>query len=81
MQLGKVNEKAGQSLADPVSYIFMKKKKYIECFFQADYPNLFPDYQASLQAQQMLARERANVIPASDFKEILVIVILKLSSR
>ena len=50
-------------------------------FFQADYPNLFPDYQASLQAQQMLARERANVIPASDFKEILVIVILKLSSR
>merc|ERR1712038_1606282 len=54
VQLGKVNEKAGQSLADP-----------------ADYPNLFPDYQASLQAQQMLARERANVIPASDFKEIL----------
>ena len=50
-------------------------------FSQADYPNLFPDYQASLQAQQMLARERANVIPASDFKEILVIVILKLSSR
>merc|ERR1719334_1355130 len=54
VQLGKVNEKAGQSLADP-----------------ADYPNLFPDYQASLQVQQMLARERANVIPASDFKEIL----------
>merc|ERR1712130_366347 len=54
VQLGKVNEKAGQSLADP-----------------ADYPNLFPDYQASLQAQQMLARERANVIPAADFKEIL----------
>merc|ERR1712168_1321478 len=54
VQLGKVNEKAGQSLADP-----------------ADSPNLFPDYQASLQAQQMLARERANVIPASDFKEIL----------
>merc|ERR1712115_623282 len=53
-QLGKVNEKAGQSLADP-----------------ADYPNLFPDYQASLQAQQMLARERANVIPASDFKDIV----------
>merc|ERR1719266_634359 len=54
VQLGKVNEKAGQSLADP-----------------ADYPNLFKDYQASLQAQQMLARERANVIPAADFKEIL----------
>lgn len=54
VQLGKVNEKAGQSLADP-----------------ADYPNLFPDYQASLQAQQMLARERANIIPAADFKEIL----------
>merc|ERR1711971_553401 len=53
-QLGKVNEKAGQSLADP-----------------ADYANLFPDYQASLQAQQMLARERANVIPAADFKEIM----------
>merc|ERR1712192_281790 len=54
VQLGKVNEKAGQSLADP-----------------ADYANLFPDYQASLQAQQMLARERANVIPAADFKEIM----------
>ena len=80
VQLGKVNEKAGQSLADPVSYIFMKKKSY-RMFLKADYPNLFPDYQASLQAQQMLARERANVIPASDFKEILVIVILKFSSR
>jgi len=54
VQLGKVNEKAGQSLADP-----------------ADYSNLFPDYEASLKAQQMLARERANVIPAADFKEIL----------
>jgi len=54
VQLGKVNEKAGQSLADP-----------------ADYSNLFPDFEASLKAQQMLARERANVIPAADFKEIL----------
>merc|ERR1711970_84458 len=42
VQLGKVNEKAGQSLADP-----------------KDYANLFPDYMASMQAQQMLARERS----------------------
>merc|ERR1711872_682022 len=54
VQLGKVNEKAGQSLADP-----------------KDYPNLFPDYAASLQAQQMLARERKKVIPAEDWKEIM----------
>merc|ERR1719393_1148609 len=54
VQLGKVNEKAGQSLADP-----------------ADYPNLFPDYASSLQAQKMLAKERANVIPAEDWKEIM----------
>merc|ERR1712055_307308 len=54
VQLGKVNEKAGQSLADP-----------------KDYPNLFPDYTASLQAQQMLARERSKVIPAEDWKDIL----------
>ena len=47
---------------------------------QADYPNLFKDYQASLQAQQMLARERANVIPAADFKEILVIFHIQLSN-
>merc|ERR1712117_27404 len=53
-QLSKVNEKAGQSLADP-----------------KDYPNLFPDYQASLLAQQMLAKERTKVIPAADFLEIL----------
>jgi len=54
VQLGKVNEKAGQSLADP-----------------ADYPNLFPDYQAGLAAQQMLAKERATVIPAADYTHIL----------
>jgi len=53
-QLSKVNEKAGQSLADP-----------------KDYPNLFPDYEASLQAQQVLTRERSKVIPAADFLEIL----------
>merc|ERR1712025_1250868 len=53
-QLSKVNEKAGQSLADP-----------------KDYPNLFPDYQASLQAQEVLTRERSKIIPASDFLEIL----------
>jgi len=54
VQLGKVNEKAGQSLADP-----------------KDYANLFPDYEASLQAQQMLAKERTKVIPAEDWKEIM----------
>merc|ERR1712179_642894 len=54
VQLGKVNEKAGQSLADP-----------------KDYANLFPDYMASMQAQQMLAKERKKVIPAEDWKEIM----------
>merc|ERR1712079_363803 len=54
VQLGKVNEKAGQSLADP-----------------KDYANLFPDYNSSLQAQQMLARERKNIIPAEDWKQIM----------
>merc|ERR1719397_546777 len=53
-QLGKVNEKAGQSLADP-----------------KDYPNLFPDYQTSLQVQERLAAERKKVIPAADWKDIL----------
>ena len=67
-------------LGGPCELHFYETKSY-RMFLQADYPNLFPDYQASLQAQQMLARERANVIPASDFKEILVIVILKPSSR
>ena len=33
---------------------------------------MFPDYQASLLAQQMLAKERTKVIPAADFLEILV---------
>merc|ERR1712106_330177 len=36
-----------------------------------DYANLFPDYEASLQAQQMLAGERKKVIPAEDWKEIM----------
>ena len=54
-ELGKVSEKAGQSLADP-----------------KDYPNLFPDFQAALQAQDMLKKERSNVIPAADYLEILV---------
>merc|ERR1719323_2312653 len=53
-QLSKVNEKAGQSLADP-----------------KDYPNLFLDYNSSLEAQQMLARERSKVIPAAHFLDIL----------
>merc|ERR1712079_558177 len=53
-ELSKVNEKAGQSLADP-----------------KDYPNLFPDYNASLAAQQMLMKERSKVIPAGDFLDIL----------
>ena len=41
-----------------------------------DYPNLFPDYNASLEAQQMLAKERGKVIPAADFLDILVIFIV-----
>merc|ERR1712107_609443 len=53
-QLSKVNEKAGQSLADP-----------------KDYPNLFLDFNSSLEAQQMLARERSKVIPAAHFLDIL----------
>jgi len=53
-QLSKVNERAGQSLADP-----------------KDYPNLFPDYNSSLQAQVALSKERSKVIPAADFLEIL----------
>jgi coatomer subunit beta' len=53
-ELGKVSEKAGQSLADP-----------------KEYGNLFPDYAASLKAEQMLKKERATVIPAKDYMEIL----------
>jgi len=53
-QLSKVNERAGQSLADP-----------------KDYPNLFPDFNSSLQAQVVLSKERSKVIPAEDFLEIL----------
>ena len=37
-----------------------------------DYPNLFPDFNGSLQAQQMLAGERNKVIPAADFLDIMV---------
>ena len=55
VELGKVSEKAGQSLADP-----------------KDYPNLFPDFQAALEAETMLRKERSRTIPASDFSEILV---------
>ena len=33
---------------------------------------MFPDYMASLQAQQMMGRERTNVIPAGDWKDIMV---------
>ena len=54
-ELGKVSEKAGQSLADP-----------------KEYSNLFPDYAASLKAEQMLKKERSTVIPAKDYMEILV---------
>jgi len=53
-ELGKVSEKAGQSLADP-----------------KEYANLFPDYAVSLQAEQMLKKERSNVIPAKDYMEIM----------
>lgn len=55
VQLGKVSEKAGQSLADP-----------------ADYPNLFPDFQKSLQAETMIRNQRKTVVPAADFLEIVV---------
>lgn len=58
VQLGKVSEKAGQSLADP-----------------KDYPNLFPDFQASVEAESMLRKERSKVIPAGDYLEILVSII------
>ena len=37
-----------------------------------EYSNLFPDYAASLQAEQLLSKERAQIIPASDYLEILV---------
>ena len=57
-ELGKVSEKAGQSLADP-----------------KEYSNLFPDYAASLKAEQMLKKERSTVIPAKDYMEILVRVL------
>ena len=36
---------------------------------------MFPDYNASLEAQQMLAKERSKVIPAADFLDILVIFV------
>ena len=55
VQLGKVSEKAGQSLADP-----------------KEYPNLFPDFQEAIQAESRLRKERAQVLPAADFLEILV---------
>jgi len=54
VQLGKVSEKAGQSLADP-----------------KEYPNLFPDFQEAIQAESRLRKERAQVLPAADFLEIL----------
>ena len=57
VQLGKVSEKAGQSLADP-----------------GEYPNLFPDFQASLEAEARLRKEREQTIPAGDFQEIVVSV-------
>ena len=62
VELGKVSEKAGQSLADP-----------------KDSPNLFPDFQAALEAETMLRKERSRTIPAKDFSEILVSYILKKS--
>ena len=73
VQLGKVNEKAGQSLADPkVSRdLYLSTNTEINGFNQ-DYANLFPDYMASMQAQQMLAKERKKNIPAEDWKEIMV---------
>ena len=37
-----------------------------------EYSNLFPDYAASLQAEQLLSKERSQIIPASDYLEILV---------
>jgi len=36
-----------------------------------EYSNLFPDYAASLQAEQLLSKERSQIIPASDYLEIL----------
>lgn len=37
-----------------------------------DYAYLFNNYEASLQAQQMLAKERTKIIPIEDLKEIKV---------
>ena len=79
-QLSKVNEKAGQSLADPkVSsnsninlYVEILPPTFLRHNYLQDYPNLFPDFNGSLQAQQMLAGERNKVIPAADFLDIMV---------
>ena len=76
-QLGKVNEKAGQSLADPKESLIFKihlvlVNRFIIWLYLQDYPNLFPDYQTSLQVQERLAAERKKVIPAADWKDILV---------
>ena len=72
-QLSKVNERAGQSLADPKVRLNMTSYQFISitnCI--QDYPNLFPEYNSSLQAQQVLSKERNKIIPAADFLEILV---------
>ena len=79
-QLGKVNEKAGQSLADPKESLnfnihLVLVNGFIIWFYLQDYPNLFPDYQTSLQVQERLAAERKKVIPAADWKDILVGII------
>ena len=81
VQLGKVNEKAGQSLADPVGGVsrdngtrktIIIRTDGLTPSPQADYPNLFPDFNSSLAAQKMLAGERRQVIPAQHYREILV---------
>ncbi|KAM7434520.1 Coatomer subunit beta' [Porites harrisoni] len=51
--LGKVNKKAADSLADP-----------------SEYENLFPEFQEALQAEKFLKRERVQMKPASQYKNV-----------
>jgi len=55
--LSQLNEKAGQSLADP-----------------KDYENLFPGYAEALKTEHFLKQERQQLLPASEYSNITVML-------
>ena len=54
-KLATTNQKAAQSLADPV-----------------EYENLFPGLQEAVRAEQLLKRERAQLLPANAYSSVTV---------